>query len=299
MSVNTTHNTKMAWVIHVFTSTGAVAGFLGLLSVLDGSPRAALTWFMVAVVIDGLDGPMARHYDVGRAIPHIDGNSLDLMIDYVTCVVGPALFLHRFGMLPRTDDVSLICVGLILVSSLYVMSNKGVMSVDHYFNGFPAMWNFVVTILFVLQSRRWVNVGVVVVLVLLTFIPLKFIHAFRTIDFRKITIPVITVWIAAMMYVTWILDQRTRNIGCERHCLDHPAELAQLLVWIGTIWIVGVGVWRTILGRPSEKSLRIIAAQNERDKEWAAAAAAAAAEADSHAAETPPAPRDTTLDEHT
>lgn len=245
------HNTKMAWLTHVFTSTGIVAGFLGLLSVLDGSPRAALTWFMVAVVIDGLDGPMARHYDISMAIPHIDGGSLDLMIDYVTCVVGPALFLHAFGMLPRHHNISLICVGLVLISSLYVMSNKDIMTRDHYFNGFPAMWNFVVNILFVLQSRVWVNVGVIVVLVVFTFVPLKFIHAIRVRDFRMITLPVITVWIAAMLYVTWILDERTRQIGCEVRCMDRPAEISQAMVWMGTIWLVGVGVWRTIRGGPS------------------------------------------------
>lgn len=245
------HNTKMAWLTHVFTSTGIVAGFLGLLSVLDGSPRAALTWFMVAVVIDGLDGPMARHYDISEAIPHIDGGSLDLMIDYVTCVVGPALFLFRFEMLPKQNHISLICVGLVLISSLYVMSNKDIMTPDHYFNGFPAMWNFVVNILFVLQSRAWVNVGVIVVLVVFTFVPLKFIHAIRVRDFRMITLPVITVWITAMLYVTWILDERTREIGCEVRCMDRPAEIAQAMVWMGTIWLIGVGVWRTIRGGPS------------------------------------------------
>ena len=245
------HNRRMAWLTHVFTSTGIVAGFMGLLSVLDGSPRAALTWFMVAVVIDGLDGPMARHYDISEAIPHIDGGSLDLMIDYVTCVVGPALFLFRFEMLPEQNHISLICVGLVLVSSLYLMSSKDIMTPDHYFNGFPAMWNFVVTILFVLQSRAWVNVGVVVVLVVFTIVPVKFIHAIRVRDFRMITLPVITVWIAAMMYVTWILDERTRDIGCEVRCLDRPAEIAQGMVWMGTIWLIGVGVWRTIRGGPS------------------------------------------------
>jgi phosphatidylcholine synthase len=241
---------RMAWAIHIFTATGILAGFLGLLSVLDGSPRAALTWLMVALVIDGLDGPIARHYDIARVIPHIDGNSLDLMIDYVCCVVAPALFLYEFNMLPGRHSVSLICVGLILVSSLYVMSNKDIQTPDRYFNGFPSMWNLVANVLFVLQGRQWINATVVMALVVFSFVPVKFIHPIRVRDFRNITIPVLVVWLCSMMYVTWILDERTA--GCAEHCLGTGAEIAQGFVYLGSFWILGVGIWRTIRGAPTE-----------------------------------------------
>ena len=230
----------------MFTATGIIAGFLGLLSVLDGSPRAALTWMMVAMVIDGLDGPIARHYDIARVIPHIDGNALDLMIDYVCCVVTPALFIYRFGLLPYHDNIALIGVGLILVSSLYLMSNTNIQTPDRYFNGFPAMWNLVANILFVLQSRRWVNVIVVLILVVATFMPIKFVHPIRVRDFRRITIPVLVVWLCAMLYITWILDDETKH--CSERCLPLGAEICQGLVYAGAVWIVGVGLARTIHG---------------------------------------------------
>jgi phosphatidylcholine synthase len=244
---------KMAWAIHIFTSTGIVAGFLGLLSVLDGSPRAALTWLLVAMIIDGLDGPIARHYDIAKVIPHIDGNSLDLMIDYVCCVVAPALFLHRFRLLPGRHSVSLVCVGLILISSLYVMSNKDIQTEDRYFNGFPAMWNLVANVLFVLQGRQWINVAVVLALVAFTFIPVKFIHPIRVRDFRSITIPILVIWLGAMLYVTWILDDRTT--GCASHCLGVGPEVAQGVVYAGSAWILGVGLWRTVRGAPTEHAM--------------------------------------------
>jgi len=247
----------MAWLIHVFTSTGVVAGFLGLLSVFDGSPRAALIWFMVAVIIDGLDGPMARRYDVGRAIPHIDGNALDLVIDYVTCVVGPVFFMHEFGLFPEEYNVSLIAVGLILVSSLYCFANKDLMTADHYFNGFPAMWNLVVTIMWVLQSRPWVNVVVTAILVVLTFLPVQFIHPFRTKDLRRITVPIMVFWLASMLYVTWIIDERTRDVACTSNCLPGVAEVAQGIVYLGSIWVIAVGAWRTFHG-PSHRLERVV-----------------------------------------
>jgi phosphatidylcholine synthase len=237
---------RRAWAVHVFTATGIIAGFMGLLSVLDGSPRAALTWMMVAMVIDGLDGPIARHYDIGRVLPRIDGNALDLMIDYVCCVIAPALFMYRFGLFPTTDNVALICVAAILVSSLYLMANTDIQTPDHYFNGFPAMWNLVATVMFVLQSRPWVNVIAVAVLVVVTFVPVKFVHPLRVRDFRRVTVPVLAVWLAALMYVTWILDDRTK--GCAEHCLPASAEIAQGVVYLGMFWLLGVGIARTLHG---------------------------------------------------
>jgi len=237
---------RVAWAIHIFTSTGVMAGFFALLSVLDGSPRAALIWMMVAMIIDGLDGPIARRYEVGTALPHVDGNALDLMIDYVTCVVTPALFLYQFRLIPHRYGVGLICVFLILTSSLYVMSNKNIMTKDNYFSGFPAMWNVVANILFVLESRHWVNVTVIGILVVLSFVPVKFAHVIRVRDFRNITLPVVVVWIASMLYVTWILDDETKH--CSTSCLPASAEVAQFIVYLGTAWIVGVGVWRTVTG---------------------------------------------------
>lgn len=230
---------------------GILAGFLGLLSVLDGSPRAALIWLLVAMVIDGLDGPIARRYDIARVIPHIDGNALDLMIDYVCCVVAPALFLHRFNLLPREYDISLICVGLILISSLYVMSNKNIQTDDCYFNGFPSMWNLVVNVLFAVQAREWVAVVVVLVFVVVSFVPVKFIHPVRVRDLRRITLPVLTVWLCAMLYITWILDESTA--GCSNQCLDPGEEFLQGVIYAGAAWILGVGIWRTLRGAPSDE----------------------------------------------
>jgi phosphatidylcholine synthase len=236
----------IGWAIHVFTSLGVMAGFFAVVSVLDRSPRAALLWMMTAMIIDGLDGPIARRYDLPNLIPHIDGNSLDLMIDYVCCVVAPALFIYEFHLLPNQYHISLIGVFLILTSSLYVMSNKRIQTEDKYFNGFPSMWNLVANVLFVVQSRHWTNVVVVGVFVICSFVPIKFIHPVRVRDFRRITIPILVVWLGSIIYVTWVLDERTR--ACSENCLSTGIKVAQGFVYLGSIWIIGVGIWRTIHG---------------------------------------------------
>jgi phosphatidylcholine synthase len=238
----------IAWAIHIFTMIGIVTGFLALTSAIDGSPRMSLTWMTVAMVIDGLDGPFARKFEIAKILPHIDGHVMDLIIDYVTTVIAPAFFIHEFELLPKRFD--LLGITLMLVTSLYLFSNTDIQTKDNYFNGFPAMWNLVVNVMFVLESPKVVNMVVVVVMSVLTIVPVKFIHPVRVRDFRKITLPVLVVWLGALMYLTWILNARTRN--CLSDWLPLSARVVQGIVYAGVIWIVGVGLWRTFRGDPPE-----------------------------------------------
>ena len=237
---------RVAWAIHIFTAIGIIAGFLALTSALDGSPRMSLTWMTVAMVIDGLDGPFARKYEISAVLPHIDGHVGDLIIDYVTTVIAPAFFLHEFDLLPK--DFNLIGISLMLLTALYLFSTTHIQSEDNYFNGFPAMWNLVVNVMFVLQSPPTANMIIVIVMSVLTIVPVKFIHPIRVRDFRRISITVLVVWLAALLYLTWIIDDQTR--GCASACLPTAARAAQGVVYAGALWIIGVGIWRTFRGDP-------------------------------------------------
>ena len=79
---------------------------LALQAVLDGKPKSAMIWLLATQLIDGVDGPMARAVDIKERVPQIDGYVLDLVIDFVTCVVIPAAFLHRFHLLPGVRSPS-------------------------------------------------------------------------------------------------------------------------------------------------------------------------------------------------
>ena len=237
---------RVAWAVHIFTMSGIIAAFLSLKHALDDSPRASLLWMMVAMVIDGLDGPIARKFEVATVLPSIDGHIMDLVIDYVACVVAPAFFMHTYGQLPRSLDPW--GIALILLTSLWLFANTNIQSDDNYFNGFPAMWNLVVTIMFVLQSRPVVNVIIVIALCLATVVPIKFIHPIRVRDFRKVTVPILVVWLAAMVYLIVVVDTKTRD--CLARCPPLPglAIAAQIVVYAGAAWVIGVGLWRTARG---------------------------------------------------
>lgn len=189
-----------AWGIHALTAAGVLCGLMGLLSILAGSPKAALVWLIVAFVIDGVDGPVARKVDCRLHVPNVDGNILDLVIDYVTCVVAPAVFLHQFHMVPR--GFSLFAAGLVMVTSLYAFSRTDLMTHDHYFRGWPAMWNLAINVMFVVHSRPVVNLVVVVFLCAITCVDVKVPHPVRVTYLRNYTLPILVVWLSVMLYLT-------------------------------------------------------------------------------------------------
>jgi len=233
----------VAWAIHLFTASGVLFGLLGLLAVLDGSPRAALLWLIVAIVVDGVDGPMARAAAVNLHVPTVDGNILDLVIDYVTCVVAPAVFVHQFDLLPRW--FSLPGTGLIMLTSLYVFSRSDLMTKDHYFNGFPAMWNLVVNSMFVLQIRPVINVVVIVSLCLLTFMPVKFAHPIRVCKSRFITVPITVGWLGSMAYLTATYPK-----------LPLWGESLQ---WLGIGYVFWLAIERTFFRREADVEASVVA----------------------------------------
>ena len=89
-----------ALLVHLFTATGAVFAMLAMLAAVDGKWSLMFLWLVVAFFVDGIDGPLARKYDVKTNAPIFDGVLLDLIIDYLTYVFIPAFALFSSGLLP-------------------------------------------------------------------------------------------------------------------------------------------------------------------------------------------------------
>ena len=99
-----------AWMVHAFTATGAVLAFLALKAVLEERWGLALAWLIVALVVDGIDGSFARMARVKERAPRIDGDTLDLVIDYLTYVFVPTVFIWRAGLVPEQLVVPLAAI---------------------------------------------------------------------------------------------------------------------------------------------------------------------------------------------
>lgn len=165
------------WSVHALTASGAVIAFLAFIAVEQSQPRLALLWLGVALIVDGIDGPLARLAKVGERTPRLDGSTLDLVVDYLNYVFVPAVLIYRAGLLPAS--YGLVFVALILLSSLYTFARTDMKTADNFFRGFPALWNAIAFYLFMLRPGPLAGAVAVAVFAVLTFAPVHFVHPLR------------------------------------------------------------------------------------------------------------------------
>ena len=208
-----------AWAVHGFTASGAVLGFLAIISILNDDLVSAFLWLGLALLIDGIDGSLARKVNVTDNTPNIDGSTLDNVIDYLNYVIIPALMVYWFQLVPIGWEV-ILPAGMFAVS-LYTFANLNMKTSDYYFSGFPAVWNIVVLYFYILGTNLWVNLVVIIALFILTFVPVKFVHPLRVKKLRNITIFATVLWSATTLK---LVTSNSTNIFIE--------EIIVLSIWI-------------------------------------------------------------------
>jgi phosphatidylcholine synthase len=193
-----------AWGVHAFTAMGTVLALLALMAAVEARWAEALLWLIAALVIDGVDGSLARWAKVKERAPRIDGATMDLVVDYLNYVFVPAVLIWRAGLVP--EGAAPILAGLILVSALYNFTRSDMKTDDNYFRGFPALWNLVAFYLFLARPGETVGALAVVAFAALTFAPVHFVHPFRVTDYGRFAPLTAAVWAvstAALLYPGW------------------------------------------------------------------------------------------------
>lgn len=194
--------TQKALAVHLLTATGAVFAMLAMLAAVDEKWSLMFLWLIVAFFVDGIDGPLARRYDVKKNSPIFDGVLLDLIIDYLTYVFVPAYALFKSGLLPGWTGWFAIII-ITFTSAMYFADSR-MKTKDYSFSGFPGCWNMVVLVLFALQPNFWVSFGFVALLAGAMFVPVRFVHPMRTQRWRMITIPMALGWTFFAGWAAWV-----------------------------------------------------------------------------------------------
>ena len=188
--------------VHLFTASGAVFAMLSMLAAANHQWSLMFLWLVVAFAVDGIDGPLARRFDVKTYAPRFDGVLLDLIIDYLTYVFIPAFALFQSGLLPGwTGWVTII---VITFASAMYFCDGNMKTNDKSFHGFPGCWNMVALVMFAIQPNFWIILTVVIVLAIAMFLPLKFVHPVRTNRWRFISLPITLLWIAFAGWSAWV-----------------------------------------------------------------------------------------------
>ncbi len=167
-----------AWLVHLFTATGAVLGLFTLYAIHLGQFWLAF-WIMgAAIFVDAVDGTLARRANTKVAAARVDGALLDNLLDYVNYVMVPAFFLLvNDELLPYGGHIVATCA--MVISSAYQFTQDEAKTDDHYFKGFPSYWNIVVFYLYFWSLSPWVNFAVIIFLAIMVFVPIKYIYPSR------------------------------------------------------------------------------------------------------------------------
>jgi phosphatidylcholine synthase len=146
----------------------------------------------VALVVDGVDGTLARRFKVADVLPRWSGDVLDLVVDFATYVFVPAYAIATSGLLP--DWLGLPAGVVIVVTGALYFADREMKTEDNYFRGFPTLWNAAAFYLFLLRPPSWLAAAIIVVLAVLTFVPFKFVHPFRVVRLRGFNIAAVLAW---------------------------------------------------------------------------------------------------------
>ena len=168
----------VAWAVHAFTASAACFGILTLIRISQHDYVQAL-WFMaIAIVIDAVDGTLARLVRVKSVLPNIDGALLDNIVDYLNYVITPCFFLFvKPDMLPASFQLFIIVA--ITITSSYQFCQSDAKTADHFFKGFPCYWNIAVFYMFIFNTSMHTNAIILSILCILIFVPVKYVYPSR------------------------------------------------------------------------------------------------------------------------
>lgn len=181
-----------AFAVHLFTALGAGIALAAMLEAVNANWAAMFGWLGLALVVDAIDGPLARRFDVGRLQPNWSGDTLDLVVDFLTYVFVPAYAITAGGLLSPVA-APILGAGIVISSALY-FADRRMKTDDNHFRGFPALWNAVAFYLFLLELPAALASALVALLIVLTFVPIHVIHPVRVARLRYLNLGLMALW---------------------------------------------------------------------------------------------------------
>jgi phosphatidylcholine synthase len=181
-----------AFAIHVFTACGAALALLAMILATGGHWAGMFFCLGMALIVDGVDGPLARRFKEAEVLPRWSGETLDLIVDFTTYVFVPAYAIVASGLLP--NGLAIPAGALIVVTGALYFADRQMKTADNYFRGFPAVWNLAALYLYLLEPPPWLAAVMIVTLAALSFAPIKFLHPLRVKHLRVLNIALLGAW---------------------------------------------------------------------------------------------------------
>lgn len=228
-------NYVAAWSVHALTMTGLIWLLFAAHALHHGDYKMMWMWLGISLVVDTIDGPLARKARVTEVVPWFSGVMMDNVVDYMTWTLMPTLFM--LDALPLGPSVlPVVAAILILCSSMFCYANTKMKSSDWYFVGFPAAWNIIAVVLWLFQFGSIVNWVIIILFTILALVPWKWVHPFRVKRLRALNATAATTWVVTTALWVGFYPQDPRWI---------------IVPWgLSGAWILVAGAVRTWRGRP-------------------------------------------------
>lgn len=118
---------------NTITLVNIIFGSLSLVSTLHANYKIAALFILVAVVMDGLDGRIARRFGIMSEM----GKELDSLCDLVSFGVAPALLLYSQVLYMFPYLLGLIAAVIYIMCGAFRLARFNVLNIKEYFVGIP------------------------------------------------------------------------------------------------------------------------------------------------------------------
>ena len=181
-----------AWTVHFLTCSGLIAGFFAITCIFNNNLTSVFLFLGIALLIDAVDGTLARKLRVSFFVKNIDGKMLDSIIDFFNYIIIPSVMIYWFKFVPTPFEI--IIPSIILIISAISYSNTNLMTSDNFYKGFPCIWNILLFYLYIFDLSQVYNLFIISICILLKFIPIKFIHPLRVNKYKNYSFTFMVLW---------------------------------------------------------------------------------------------------------
>ncbi|MCO8123147.1 phosphatidylcholine synthase [Stieleria sp. TO1_6] len=196
----------LAYSVHLLTVSGIVPAALAVMQIAspDCDPRLVFLWLLLATLIDAIDGPLARKFDVKHHAPAIDGRTIDDLLDYLTFAFIPLLLIWRMDWMPPGWSWTVIVA---MGASLIGFAHSEAKDETHgFFRGFPSYWNAFALYAGILSTllSPWLTAALLWVLTVLTVSPVRVLYPnLAPARWKPIVLTGALIWAGSMLYLLY------------------------------------------------------------------------------------------------
>ncbi|AAX17586.1 phosphatidylcholine synthase [Borrelia turicatae] len=194
-------NLILAWSVHILTASGLIVSLYSIISIINTDYNLLLKLTILGLLIDGIDGTLARKLKIKEIIPTINGELLDNIVDYINYTFIPTIFFY-YGNFISNEYKIITCIGILLASA-YQFSRLDAKTSDDYFRGFPSLWNFLIIFNIIFKLDQITNLSIILLCIIFSFVPIKVIYPSKTKEFKYITLPVTVIAALSVILITF------------------------------------------------------------------------------------------------